>query len=184
MLTVPPTICVTSWVRALPTRAGRAAALWRCCSSLRAGARRLVAPCQRTPSRPARARPTAVSRFNCLSGSSIARPERRPAPRPGLSRRVVVRRRLAGRAAHALWPPQADAARRRHRPHGLRCHRPACREGTLRCAKGEVRPAPAGRRGHMQLFGFDPNGAKVELDFSMRRRRCRAEEKLIVKRVG
>ena len=64
MHTFLPTPAITSWVTPLRTRLSSAASRWRRCSSLRAGARSVVAPCQRTASPPARARPTAVSRLN------------------------------------------------------------------------------------------------------------------------
>ncbi len=54
---------LTCWVRALRTRLSRAAARWLRCSASRAGARSVVTSCQRTASRPTRARPTAVSRI-------------------------------------------------------------------------------------------------------------------------
>ena len=63
MLAPVATTSLTFRVTALRTRSGHAAARWRRCSSSRARARSFVAPCQRAASRPARARPTAVSRI-------------------------------------------------------------------------------------------------------------------------
>jgi len=55
------TTAITSWVKALHGRLHRAAARQRRCSSLRAQARCVFAPCWRTASRRTRPCPTAVS---------------------------------------------------------------------------------------------------------------------------
>ena len=90
----------------LRTRLSRAGARQRRCFSLRAEARSVVAPCQRTPSQPTQARPTAVSRIigganrerlaSCHFASKDSdswhfsggiRPARHPAPRMSPSQR-------------------------------------------------------------------------------------------------
>ena len=93
--------------------------------------------------------------------------KRRPAPRPRLRRRLALRRRHAGDPAPLLRPAEPPAQRAGVIDHmAFTRQRPARRSrraSTQRGVKYDLR-RQAGA-GTWQLFSYDPNGAKVELDF-------------------
>ena len=92
---------------------------------------------------------------------------RRPSARPRLSTAPGSTARRRRRCCTSTSTGQLpDAARRRDRPHGL--HGAAtCKAVKARFdasgVKYDLRQQPGA--GTWQLFSYDPNGAKVELDF-------------------
>ena len=65
---------MTFWVKALRARLSSAVACWRRCSALRAGARRVVAPCHSAAAQTTRAGPMAASRIISIHPEAPVKP--------------------------------------------------------------------------------------------------------------
>lgn len=82
-------------------------------------------------------------------------------PNLGFPGALATCRWHAGCAVHQIRAAAAEPARRGARPHGLQRHRPEGGEGALRCARRQVRPAPASWLWHLETGLLRPQRAQA-----------------------